>query len=144
MNSSRGFLKWPECSDCDCLRPLLTTSFLDTSYLHLHMHTEACPCPYQLRDKCTTTHAHKVLCDPLWSLHMTSFSWQQHSPCVRPLMDSTLSCLSTLNGQPSSWLSSLHVGVLSVRLGGCYSSWWFSQLVFSQVNWLAGTVGLFH
>lgn len=65
MNSSRGFLKWPECSDCDCLRPLLTTSFLDTSYLHLHMHTEACPCPYQLRDKCTTTHAHKVLCDPL-------------------------------------------------------------------------------
>lgn len=59
-------------------------------------------------------------------------------------MDSTLSCLSTLSGQLTSWLSSLYVGVLSVRLGGCYSSWWFSQLVLPQVNWLAGTFGLFH
>lgn len=111
--------------------PLMTPSFLSTSYLHRYMHTWAWLYPYQKRNKCINTHVLKVLCDALWSLHMTSVSWQQHSPCVRPLMDSTLGCLSTLNDQLTSWLSNWCVGFLFVRLDGCYESCglvdWFSS-----------------
>ncbi len=108
-------LKWHECANSDCLLPswpqASSTPPICTSACtleHACTHTSIkINAPTHLHTKCSV-----IPCDPS---HMTSFSWQQHSACVRTLLDSTFDCLSTLNDQLAAGLTGM--------LASCLSDW---------------------